>query len=99
MKLVCLLLAVALLPAAEKPVKDRALDLELQLASQQLETISALIAPLEREKAKHQARLNRLLNQACEAAKIARPRCQARIDDGHVILSESEPPAQPEAKK
>jgi len=93
MKFRALLLAVALLSAAEKPVKDRALDLELQLVSQQLETLQAMIAPIEREKAKHQARLNKLITQACEAAKIQRARCQARIEDGHVVLSESEPPA------
>jgi len=80
--------------AGDTPVKSRALDLEMQLVSQQLDTVNALIAPLEREKAKHAARLNKLIDKACESAKIARPACQARIEDGHVILSETKRPAE-----
>jgi len=99
MKPLAILAFAGIMVAGEKPVKDRALDLELQLVSQQLETVNALIAPLEREKQKHTARLNKLLGQACESAKIPRAFCQARIEDGRVVLSESKPESKPGEKK
>lgn len=85
MKTILLVFLVAAAPA--QPVKNEKVDLKIQLVNQKLETLNALIRPLQQEHAKHSAELKGLVDAACEDAKIKPDECQAKIEGDKVVLS------------
>lgn len=87
MILMLFLLGGAALAEEAKVVKDRELDLEMQLLSAKIDTMKAHIAPLEAEISRLNAQLQKLLKSACAAQKLEVNTCEAKIEEGHVVIS------------